>query len=110
MVVLSSESYSYLWINFIKSWKKYCNNFEIKKFLITTNKNKNFTILSSDLDKDDFWSKRIKYALKKIFTGWIIFHSTGFLFSQVYGIKNFKKICCPLMKIQECLKKFEKLF
>jgi len=101
LVVLSSESYSYLWGNFIKTWGKYCNNFVIKKFLITTNKNKNlknFTILSSGLDKDDFWSKRIKYALKKIKSKNVLVFTDDCFMSETLDIHNFKKIYSEFKK------------
>ena len=95
LVVLSSESYSYLWGNFIKTWQKYCNKFEIDKFLITTNKSKNFknfTILSSELDKDDFWSKRIKYGLKKIKSKNLLVFTDDCFMSETLDIHNFKEI------------------
>ena len=95
LVVFSSESYSYLWGNFIRTWQKYCSNFKIEKFLITTNESKNlknFTILSSKLDKDDFWSKRIKYGLKKIKSKNLLVFTDDCFMSETLDINNFKKI------------------
>lgn len=95
LVVLSSESYSYLWSNFIRSWNKYCKNLVLDKFIVTTNKNtniRNFKIISSSLDKDDFWSKRIKYGLRKIKSKNLLVFTDDCFMSETLDIHNFKKI------------------
>lgn len=95
LVVLSSESYSYLWSNFIRSWNKYCKNLVLDKFIITTNKNsnkRNFKIISSSLDKNDFWSNRIKYALKKIKTKNILIFTDDCFVDNFLDLNHFEKI------------------
>lgn len=95
LVVLSSESYSYLWSNFIRSWNKYCKNLVLDKFIVTTNKNsnkRNFKIISSSLDKDDFWSKRIKYGLRKIKSKNLLVFTDDCFMCETLDIHNFKKI------------------
>lgn len=101
LVVLSSESYSYLWSNFIRSWNKYCKNLVLDKFIVTTNKNtniRNFKIISSSLDKNDFWSKRIKYALKKINTKNVLIFTDDCFLDDKLDVSNFKKIFIDFKK------------
>ena len=71
LIFLSSEDYEYLWSDFTSLWNKYCNSLKIRKYLITTAKKgriNDFKILSSKLDKFDFWSKRIQSSVEKIST------------------------------------------
>lgn len=71
LVILSSEDYKYLWKDFIFLWNKYCKDLEIKKYLISTNGSKkveNFKIIKSNLNKNDYWSKRMAQSIKKINT------------------------------------------
>jgi hypothetical protein len=69
LVVLSSKEYEYLWNNFCNLWIKYCSNFIIEKYIITSEKNKKykgFKVISGVSKACDPWGKRILEALKKI--------------------------------------------
>jgi|MDSW01.1.fsa_nt_gb hypothetical protein len=95
LVVLSSESYSFLWLNFIILWQKYCKKLNLKKFIITTNLNKNyknFKIISGKFDKDDFWSNRIRSALKKVQTKNVLVFTDDCFVNEYLNIYYFKKI------------------
>ena len=92
LVILSSEDYSYLWSDFTNLWNRYCDNLKISKYLITTAKKgriNNFKILSSKLDKFDFWSKRILSSVKKINTKNLLVLTDDSFISEKLDLQKF---------------------
>lgn len=92
LVCLSSEDYSYLWNDFTSLWNRYCRNLDIKKYLVTTKNNgriNNFKILSSKLNKFDFWTKRVRHAVSKINTKNLLVFTDDLFIEKKLDLKNF---------------------
>ena len=92
LIFLSSEDYEYLWSDFTSLWNKYCNSLKIRKYLITTAKKgriNDFKILSSKLDKFDFWSKRIQSSVEKISTKNLLVLTDDSFISEKLDLQSF---------------------
>lgn len=92
LVFLSSEDYSYLWNDFTRLWNIYCGNLEIKKYIVTTKnsgKINNFKIISSKVNKFDFWTKRIRQAVRKINTENLLVFTDDLFIQKKLNLKNF---------------------
>ena len=92
LVFLSSEDYSYLWNDFTRLWNMYCGNLEIKKYIVTTKnsgKINNFKIISSKVNKFDFWTKRIRQAVRKINTENLLVFTDDLFIQKKLNLKNF---------------------
>ena len=95
LVVLSSESYSFLWKNFTQLWKKYCGELKLNKYIISTNIDKkyyDFKIITGGLTKEDYWSRRIRSALKKVKTRHVLVLTDDTFVDDNINLIEFKKI------------------